>query len=693
MMNPDLFIGLTTEQAKENLAKYGPNAIQEFKRHPLLEFLVKFWSPIPWMLEITFILQLSLGKHTEAIVTICLLIFNGLIGFIQEKRAQSALSLLKNKLQIKTRVLRNRVWVLIEAQEIVKEDLIRVRMGDFIPADIKLLEGNILVDQSAVTGESLPVELTANQTAFSGTIVKRGEATGIVIATGKRSFFRKTAELVRSAKSESHFEKVVLNIVKYLISIDILLVSIILIYASIAGIPLSVILPFSLVLLIASIPVALPATFTLMSALASLKLADNGILVTKLTAIEDAAAMEILFSDKTGTLTENTLTLKEIRPLLPMSKTELLKLAAYASNEASQDPFDMAILSSASKEGVLDLSHRSKFIPFDSMTKRSEAIVNDQGKVIRVVKGAPALIASMVIGEVDSINIANQLAAQENRVLSIAFGEEDNQLQLAGLIIFSDPIRPESKQTIEDLRQLGLTVKMVTGDAAASMILTQPGLTNLIEAVTTGRVVYRRMLTYTLNKIVKTISIALFLSLGFLFENVLVITPRLVMFLIFANDFITMSLASDTVKIPKKPCRLRIRFLAPLSLLLGICWLGFYFGVFFIVRDLFGFPLPAIQTLMFLTFVFTGLATVYLVRTRDHLWKLPPGKFLLISTVGDVVAVSALAYFGILMEPLSAEIIISLAGCVTLFTLLLDQFKAFVFNTKSTERFGKTFFN
>lgn len=760
--------GLSTDEAKERLSQYGPNLIQEYRRDPLLEFLAKFWSPIPWMLEIAFIFQISLGKQTEAIVTVCLLVFNVVIGFMQEKRAQSALSLLKKKLQIKARVLRDKSWTLIDAQEIVKDDLIRVRMGDFIPADIKLLEGNILVDRSALTGESLPIELIDGNMAFSGSIVQRGEATGLVIATGKRSFFGKTAELVDRAKPESHFEKTVLRIVEYLISIDILLAASILIYAAIIDIPLDVIIPFILVLLIASVPVALPATFTLMSALASLKLANRNVLVTRLTAIEDAAAMEILYSDKTGTLTKNSLILKEIQPQLPITKEELLRMAAFASNEASHDPIDMAILFSASQQGLLDLKNRLKFVPFDSMTKCSEAIVQDRDKIYRVVKGAPSLIASMTNAESNSISIATQLAAQGSRVLSVAIGEND-QLQLAGFLIFSDPIRDESKKIVDDLRKLGVSVKMVTGDtsatakaiaaevgigqrigkketilskqideydifaevfpedkyhlvqasqqqgyvvgmtgdgvndapalrqaemgvavsnatdvakAAASMILTSPGLENVIEAIKIGREVYRRMLTYTLNKIVKTTDIALFLCLGFLFENVFVITPRLVMFLIFANDFVTMSLANDNVRLLKEPCRLKVQYIAPISLLLAICWLCFYFGIFFTAKNYFKMPLEAIQTLMFLMFVFSGLATVYLVRTRNHLWKIRPGKYLLISSIGDILAVNSLAYFGILMEPISLEIILLLVLSIALFMLLLDFIKTFLFQKK-----------
>ncbi len=769
-------LGLTQKEAEEKLSQYGLNAIEETKRHPFFEFLSKFWGAIPWMLEIIFILQLSLGKRTEASITICLLIFNAGIGFIQESRARSALSLLKKKLQIKTRIFRDGIWTLIDAKEIVPGDLIRVRMGDFIPADIKLLEGTILIDRSALTGESLPVELTTNNNAFSGSIVIRGEATGLVIATGKRSFFGKTAALVGSEKSESHFAKIVLQVVEYLVLIDILLVSVILIYASITGMPLSEILPFSLILLIASVPIALPTTFTLMSALASLKLAEKGILVTDLTAIEESAGMEVICCDKTGTLTQNHLSLTEIEPLLPTTKSALIRFAAFTCNESSQDPIDMAILASSAKLGVLDVKNRLKFIPFDSMTKRSEALIKDDGRIIHIVKGAPLVIASLVnVNQKDVlINTAKELETKGYKVLSVAWGGENDQLALAGFLAFSDPIRKTSQRTIGDLKELGIAIKMVTGDAsataqriaqevgmesscvcykdailskniedcnifaemfpedkyhliqalqkegytvgmtgdgvndapalrqadmgvaiftatdvakaAASMILTKPGLGNLIEAIRTGRAVYRRMLTYTLNKVVKTIHIALFLSLGLLFENVFMTTPHLVMLLIFANDFVTMSLASDNVRISNKPCRFKIQFLSITSFVLAICWLGFSFGVFFIARDYFKLSLPSIQTLIFLMFVFSGLATVYLVRTGNYFWKMAPGKLLLISTCGDIIIVSILAHFGILMEPLSMDSILLLILSVFVFMAFLDQIKVFLLRRFSASK-------
>lgn len=752
-------LGLTSKEAQEKLSQSGPNAI-ETKKHPVFEFFAKFWGPIPWMLELTIIFQLCLGKKSEVSITICLLLFNAVVGFTQESRAQSALSLLRSKLKIKARVFRDQIWTLVDAHNIVPGDMIRIRVGDFVPADIKLVEGNILVDQSSLTGESLPIELSANNNAFSGSIVKRGEATGIVTATGIHSFFGKTTELVQSAKSQSHFEKMVLQIVKYLVAIDVFLVSAILIYSSLAGLKLSDILPFALILLVASIPIALPATFTLMSALTSLMLAKKDILVTKLAAIEEAGVMNLLFCDKTGTLTQNRLSLTDLQPISPITKLELLKFAAFASNDANQDPIDISILSLAKKSGIDDFSNRLTFTPFDPIKKISEATTNDQNKIIRIVKGAPSLVASLTHAEGQVANTASQ----NNRILSIAIGEGD-QLKLAGFLVFSDPIREDSKNAIDGLKDLGITIKMLTGDnsttavaiaqevgigsrvcpksmilsneitnydvfaevypqdkylimqtfqqegyivgmtgdgvndapalkqadigvavsnatdvakAAAGIVLTSPGLQSLIEVIKSGRAVYRRTLTYTLNKVVKTTHIALFLSLGLLFENVFMITPHLVMLLIFANDFATMSLATDNVRISKNPRRLNIQFLIITSFLLALCWLCFSFGVYYVAKNYFQFSLPAIQTLVFLMFVFTGLATVYLVRTVDYLWKMPPGKWLLFTTCGDILVVSLLAYLGVWMESVTLGSILFLMIAVIVFMFFLDFIKVFV---------------
>ncbi len=300
---PEPLSGLTSAEAARRLAQYGPNAVAEEKPHPLLAFLGKFWAPVPWMLEATVALELVLGKVPEAVIIGVLLLFNALLGLVQERRAQSALAVLRQHLSVQGRVRRDGNWTGVPASDLVPGDAVHMRMGDLVPADVRLTEGQIEMDQSALTGESAPVEGGPGATAFAGAVVKRGEATGEVTATGARSKFGKTAELVRTAKTVSHLESTIFSIVKYLITADAVLVVLVSLYALYAGLPWHVLLPFALILLVASVPVALPATFTLATALGASDLARHGVLSTRLSAIEEAAAMTGLASVKTGTIT------------------------------------------------------------------------------------------------------------------------------------------------------------------------------------------------------------------------------------------------------------------------------------------------------------------------------------------------------------------------------------------------------
>ena len=339
--------GLTRDEAESRLRQYGPNAVREAKPHLFLAIATKFWAPVPWMLEVTIILELILGKRPEAIIIGFLLVFNAGLGFVQENRAQNALALLRRRLPVKARVLREGQWQLLPAEDLVPGDFIHVRMGDVMPADVRLADGHIQVDQSTLTGESLPLEAGSGRTTFAGSVVIRGEASGEVTATGARTYFGKTAELVRTATTVSHLQAIIFTIVQYLVMLDGALVLILLLYARLAHLPMTEMLPFALILLVASVPVALPATFTLATALGSVELASNGVLVTRLSAIEEAAAMEVLCSDKTGTITQNRLTVTGLQPYSPCEENDLLRLAMLASNAASQDPIDLAILAAA----------------------------------------------------------------------------------------------------------------------------------------------------------------------------------------------------------------------------------------------------------------------------------------------------------------------------------------------------------
>ncbi len=745
--------GLTTAEAQAKLQQYGRNEIREEKPHFWLLLLKKFWAPVPWMLEITLILEIALAKWPEATIIALLLVFNAILGFSQEQKAQKALALLREQLHIQARACRDGHWQTIPAAELVPQDLVHIRVGDIVPADLQISDGNVLVDESALTGESLPVDRSANSVLYSGSVVRRGEATGQVTATGAQSYFGKTAELVRGAGAKSHLEALVLSIVRYLIVMDLFLVAAILIYATMENMPLAQILPFSLILLVASVPVALPATFTVATAIASMTLVKKGVLVTRLAAIEEAAAMSDLCSDKTGTLTENSLTLSKTIPWSSLSDDDILQMAALASDASTQDPIDLAILQAQTAKNPLP--ERTQFIPFDPSTKRSEALFRHEGLNWRTLKGAPQIIADLcqIQGWEEA---ANAMASTGARVLAVAAGP-DGQPQFYGLLALSDPLRSDAADVVQRLQNLGVQVRMVSGDsqqtaafvasqllikgpvcgpkqlsedcgvyagvfpadkfhlvqrlqkrghivgmtgdgvndapalkqaemgvavqsatdvakAAASIVLTTPGLQGVLDAVIIGRKVYQRMLTYTLNKIVKVFQVALFLSLGILVFHQFVVTPLLVLLLLFANDFVTMSIADDHVRPSPKPDRWAIHTLVFSSLAIAMAWLLYIVGVYLMGRSL-DIPLPSVQTLDFLGLVFSGLANVFLVRERGHLWNSLPGTFLLLASLADILVVSVLATQGWLMAAISLkEIIIVLIGTIG-FTLILDQIK------------------
>ena len=765
-------LGLSAAEAALRLKQHGANEVAEETSHPAAVLLRKFWSPVPWMLEVTVILQLVLGKPDEAAVIAVLLLVNAVLSFLQEGRANKALALLRQRLNIQSRVLRDERWQLVPARELVLGDAVHLRMGDIVPADLHLVEGQVQLDQSSLTGESMPVDAAAGADVYSGSIVTRGEATGEVTETGARTRFGKTAELVRGAKTVSHLGTMIFGIVKYLVILDIALVAALLVYAVATGMPLTEVIPFALILLVASVPVALPATFTLATALGALELANRGVLVTRLSAIEEAAGMDVLASDKTGTITENHLTLAALKPSDGIVENDLLRWAALACDEATQDPIDLAILSAAQTRGLLErLPWRISFTPFDPQTRRSEILFEENGVTRRAVKGAAVEVAALA-GAPDVAAEVEALAADGYRVLGVALGDE-TMLQFVGLVALQDPPRKDSAALIESLGQLGVRVVMVTGDgqatartvakavgigaracpasmlaentvlaitecdvfaqvfpedkfhlvealqraghvtgmtgdgvndapalkqaevgiavsnasdvakAAASLVLTNPGLTDVVAAVETSRRIYQRMLTYTLNKVIKTLEIAVFMSVGVMLTGVFVITPLLIVLLLFTNDFVTMSIATDRVQFSRKPERWNIPTLMLTAAPLAALILLLSFLVFFAGRDLLHLPLAQLQTLIFVMLVFTGLGNVYLVRERRHFWQSRPSNWLMIATVLDIAVVVVMASRGILMTAISPVLIAGLLLVVLAYLVMMDFLKIRIFR-----RFG-----
>ena len=465
--NVPLPTGLTTEEARRRLEKFGPNAVPDTSVHPLRRALTQFWAPVPWMLEAAIVLEVVLGKYVEAAIIAVLLAFNAALGFFQEGRAQATLAALKSRLALNASVRRDNVWATVPATGLVPGDIVKLSLGAVVAADVRLTEGSVLLDQSMLTGESVPIEAGAGFETYAGALVRRGEAVAEVTATGARTKFGRTAELVRTAHVESSQQKAVLRVVRNLAIFNGVLIVILVGYAHAIKLPLDEIVPLVLTAILASIPVALPATFTLAAALGARALAKLGVLPTRLSAVDEAASIDVLCADKTGTLTQNELTVTAVHAMSGFDEPHVLGLAALASSDGGQDPVDAAIRTAA-KKTASDLPQLIKFVPFDPATKMSEATATDPGGAsVRVVKGASAAVTGLTQSAPDASKTAGELEAQGFRVLAVAVGPPD-AVKLAGLIALSDPPRTDSAALITELRALGVRTVMVTGDAPAT---------------------------------------------------------------------------------------------------------------------------------------------------------------------------------------------------------------------------------
>jgi H+-transporting ATPase len=761
--------GLTASEAAERLQQVGANAVAEKHPSELLALLSKFWGVIPWMLEIAVILDIVLGRWIEAAVIASLLLFNALMGFAQERRATGALALLRQRLTVNARVRRDGHWRTIPASEVVPGDLVRLRIGDIVPADIRLSDGEVLLDQSVLTGESLPTEHQPGSTAYSGSLVRRGEASGEVVATGARTYFGKTSDLVQTAEAPPRLERFIVEIAKYIAALDVLLALAVLAAAAIWGTPLFDVLPFVLMLLVASIPHILPTMFTMSASLGARALADKGILVTRLSAIEDAASMDVLCLDKTGTLTENHLTIQDLVPSAAATSDELLRLAALASEEATQDPIDLTILEAARERGLLsNLPSRLDFVPFDPTTKRSEISIRAGDQVTRIVKGEPATVAELTRTPWPDFSAeVSRLSADGSRVLTVASGT-GSDLHLAGLVALGDRPRSDSASLIAELRSRGVRVLLVTGDgeataravaakvgitgdvapagtihenldpeeamrfgifarvfpqdkfalvqalqragyvvgmtgdgvndapalkqadvgiavasatdvakAAASLVLTKPGLGEVIAAIDGSRRIYQRMKTFVLTMNARKISIPLFLSLGVLVFGAFVQNPLLMVLFMLIADIATMSVSMDEVVPSSMPDHWDVR---PLMISAsGIAALLFAMSgaVFWGATNALGLSIAETQTLVFVWLVFAGSqAVLYLTRVRGFFWTKPyPGRAINVATLLAAGVVTLLATQGWLMTPISLSLVGGTLLLAALFLVFADLLK------------------
>ena len=759
--------GLSSADARELLSQYGPNSIPNVEMRPIRRLLAKFWAPVPWLLEATVLLELVLGKYIEAGVILALLIFNAAIGFFQESRAQATLAALKSRLSLTASALRDRAWKTIPAADLVPGDVIKLSLGGVVAADVRISGGNILLDQSMLTGESIPIEAGAGVQAYAGALIRRGEATAQVTATGEKTKFGRTADLIRSAHVVSSQQNAVFRVVRNLAVCNGILILFMLAYAYWAKMPSAEVLSLTLTAVLASIPVALPATFTLAAALGARALAKVGVLPTRLSGVDEAASMDVLCVDKTGTLTLNQLEVTSICPLDGLSEAHVLALAAIASSDGGQDPVDRAIRKRAAEENPGAEVKQDSFLPFDPATKRSEATYRAAGGAIqRVVKGAFSAVTLLVPTSSAGNAAAQSLEAKGLRVLAVAAGAP-LALKLVGLIALSDPPRPDSAALIRELRQLGVRTVMVTGDAAATagtvahqiglegaicppgaplthvspsqfavfagilpedkykivrafqagknivgmcgdgandapalrqahlgiavstatdiakaaagIVLTAPGLAGIVATVKEGRLIFQRILTYTLNSITKKMAQVLFLGVGLIMTGHAILTPLLMVMVMTIGDFLGMSLTTDRVRPSALPNAWKIRSLTLAGLMMGAGELLFCSGVFAFGDFYLHLSLQSLQTLAFVLIVFGNQATTYNNRERRHLWSSRPSKWVMISSGADVAAATVLAVAGIAMQSLPVALVAGSLVAAAAFALALDVLKAPVF--------------
>jgi H+-transporting ATPase len=750
-VNPDT--GLTGAEVDVRRKESGYNEVAEKKGHPVLKFLKKFWGISAWMLELIIVLSAVLKKYSDLAVVAALLVINAVLSFAQERRAAGVVEALRKRLQVNARVLRDSKWQVLPARELVPGDIVRVRPGDIIPADVKLLTGALTVDQSALTGESKDADKKPSDVLSSGSIVRRGEGNGVVMLTGAKTYFGRTTELVQEARPKLHIEAVVTKVVRWLFVIVGALLGVVVILSLIRHAPLIQMIPLLLVLLMSAVPVALPVMFTVSLAVGSKELAKLGVLVTRLSAAEDAATMDVLCVDKTGTITMNQLAVTGVIPQDKATEADVIFAGALASQEANQDPIDLAFLAAAKDRHVFDNQPKVtpvSFAPFDAKNRRTEAVLEQNGQRFRVMKGAVRTIAEACGLQPPAIETlearVKESAAKGYRTLAVARGPETGAPSLVGLVSLYDPPWPDAKQLIAEVQNLGVAVKMLTGDAlpvaseiarivglnnikrmadlktalaqagnnekldlfagadgfaevfpedkyvvvkhlqaaghvtgmtgdgvndapalrqaevgiavstatdvakgAASVVLTEPGLTNIVALVEQGRTIYQRILTWIVNKISRTILKAAFVAIAYVVTGKFVVSVFAMLLLTFMTDFAKIALATDHVRPSKKPETWNIGGFVTVSVILGIAMVAEALLFLRFGWSRFGLATneSALYTFSFLTLLYFAVFSVVSARERRWFWSTMPSKALIAALAADALTGTVLTRVGL----------------------------------------------
>jgi plasma-membrane proton-efflux P-type ATPase len=771
--------GLTRAEVDVRRKEHGYNEVAVQKGHSVRRFLAKFWGLSAWMLELIMLLSLVLRKYSDLAVVSALLVVNAVLSFVQEHRAAGVVETLRQRLQVSARVKRDSSWQVIPARELVPGDVVRVRPGDIVPADIKLFTGSLSVDQSALTGESKNAEKAIGGVLSSGSIVRQGEGNGVVLLTGAKTYFGRTTELVQQARPKLHIEAVVAKVVRWLFVIVGALLGLVVVMSLIRGAPLVEMVSLMLVLLMSAVPVALPVMFTVSMAVGSKELAKRGVLVTRLSAAEDAATMDVLCVDKTGTITMNQLAVTGVIPLQHATDSDVLFAGALASQEANQDPIDLAFLAAAKDRHVFEAAPAAtqvSFAPFDAKSRRTEAIIEQNGQRQRVMKGAVRTIALACGLQPPAIEAlesrVGEAALKGYRTLAVARGSENGALALVGLVTLYDPPRRDAKQLIASLGNLGVAVKMLTGDAlavaseiargvglpnirrvadlraatahvgneaidlltgidgfaevfpedkyivvqhlqaaghitgmtgdgvndapalrqaevgiavstatdvakgAASVVLTEPGLTNILALVEQGRTIYQRILTWIVNKISRTILKAAFVAIAFVFTGKFVVSAFAMLLLVFMTDFAKIALATDHVQPSKKPETWNIGGFIMVSVVLGVAMVAETLLFLWFGWSRFGLATNdnALYTFSFLLLLYFAAFSVVSARERHRFWATMPSKTLVAALTADALTGTALTFVGLPdLSPLPAWETLAVFGYAMVSCLVVND--------------------
>jgi len=769
--------GLTNAEAQKRLETYGINEIPTKKKSMPLLFISKFYGPIPIMLWLVIAISYVLGHIVDFYVVLVLLIFNAIVSFAEEYKADSSIELLKKRLVVKARVLRSGSWLEIDAKYVVPGDIMRVRLGDVVAADAKVIEAEGLeADESALTGESMPVAKSKSSMIYAGSSITHGEATCVVVATGVNTYYGKTVKLVENARPKSHLEEAIMSIVKYLVAADIGIVAIMFIYGVLVlHYVIAILLPFSLVVILASVPVALPAAFTVAMALGTEKLANKHVLITKLEALEETSNTNVLCLDKTGTVTENKIFVEQASPFIGDEK-QLIKLAAEASRAEDKDPIDIAILDKAKSIGT-SLGRQLKFMPFDPNTKRTEAEIKDGKAEYLVAKGAPQVIAQLCnlnaqkLKEVEKV--VDGYSSSGFRSIAVAKTSK-GRWQFAGVIALSDKLKPDAPKFIREIISLGIMPKMLTGDniavakqvaselglgkevidassfdklsesempkvasaadvfagiypsdkyrivkalqqrgyivgmtgdgindapaikqaevgiavenatdvakSTADLVLTKNGIDIIVEAIKESRRIFERMLTYTMVKIARVIQIVGFIAIIYLAFGFLPILSLQLILLIFTNDLINISIATDNVGYSKRPVEWNVKSITYASAVFGLLLVLQALALSYINTSILHLSIAKFQTAIFLMFVITDKLVLFNIRTRNApTWRVRPSNVLILAASSGIAAGLLLSYYGILMTSINAYTVLTVVALALAFFLITEYIKPTIF--------------